>query len=57
MLKQTELQHSLWACPEKLEKDNVLGPRMEVEPGTKDLRYLYIDALMSLLKSNSDMIE
>ena len=57
MLKPTELEHSLWVCLEKLETDNVLGPRMEVEPGTKDLGHLYIDALMSLLKSDSDMIE
>ena len=54
MLKPTELEHSLWACLEKLETDNALGLRMEVEPGTKDHRYLYIDSLMSLLKSNSD---
>jgi len=53
MLKPTELEHSLWACLEKLETNNVLGPRMEVEPGTKDLRHLYTDALMSLLKSDS----
>lgn len=45
MLKPTEVEHSLWACLEKL------------ETGTKDPRYLYIDALMSLLKPNSDMIE
>ena len=49
-----KLEHSLWACLEKLETDNALGLRMEVEPRTKDHRYLYIDALMSLLKSNSD---
>ena len=52
-----KLEHSLRACLERLEMDNALGPRMEVEPGTKDHRYLYIDALMSLLKSNADMIE
>lgn len=39
MLKPTELEHSLWACLEKLETDNVLGARMGVEPGTKDLRH------------------
>lgn len=39
MLKPTELEHSLWACLEKFETDNVLGPRMEVEPGAKDHRY------------------
>ena len=52
-----KLEHYLRACLEKLETDNALGPRMGVEPGTKDHRYLYIDALISLLKSNSDMIE
>lgn len=39
MSKPTEPEHSLWVCLEKLERDNVLGPRMEVEPGTKDFRY------------------
>lgn len=33
------LEHSLRACLEKLETNNALGPRMEVEPGTKDHRY------------------
>lgn len=39
MLKSTEPEHFLWACLEKIETDNVLGPRMEVEQGTKDLGY------------------